>query len=136
MFTNGLNVGFLLRAQIKQSVHWVETHCFTGNFLAQWSVKKLMLTVFWDIKGPFITIDFLEKGATVNSASYCQILRQYFTLFIERPSYHSLEDNAQVESLQHYQEQVSTWTQIKEFKYFNQDGAISSSNIKSLKLVN
>ena len=34
-----------------------------------------MLTVFWDMKRP-ITIDFLEKGATVNSASYCQ-LKQY-----------------------------------------------------------
>ena len=42
---------------------------------AQRSVKKVMLTVFWDMNGP-ITIHFLEKGATVNSASYCQLLRQ------------------------------------------------------------
>ena len=28
----------------------------------------------WNMKGP-ITIDFLEKGATVNFASYCQLLR-------------------------------------------------------------
>ena len=27
------------------------------------------------MKGP-ITIDFFEKGASVNSASYCQLLRQ------------------------------------------------------------
>ena len=30
-----------------------------------------MLTVFWDMQRT-ITIDFLEKGATVNSASFCQ----------------------------------------------------------------
>ena len=32
-----------------------------------------MLIVFWDMKGP-ISIDFLEKGAAVNSAMYCQLL--------------------------------------------------------------
>ena len=34
-------------------------------FPTQLSVKKVMLTVFRDMKGP-ITIDFLEKGATLN----------------------------------------------------------------------
>ena len=38
------------------------------KFQAQHSVKKMMLTVFWDIKGP-ITIIFLKKGATINRAS-------------------------------------------------------------------
>ena len=42
---------------------------------APWSAKKVILTVFWGMKGP-ITIDFLEKGAVVNSASYCQLIRQ------------------------------------------------------------
>ena len=32
-----------------------------------------MLIVFWDMK-EVITIDFIEKGATVNSALYCQLL--------------------------------------------------------------
>ena len=35
----------------------------------QQSVKKVIQTVFWDMKGPVI-IDFLEKGATVNRAFY------------------------------------------------------------------
>ena len=35
----------------------------------------------------FITIKLLEKCTTVNSASYGQLLKQYFTLFIEWPSY-------------------------------------------------
>ena len=41
----------------------------------QWSVKEVTLTVFWYMKEP-ITIDFLEKGATVDRAAYCQLLRQ------------------------------------------------------------
>ena len=44
-------------------------------FHVQQSVKKVMLTVFLDMRDP-ITIDFLEKGETVNSASYCWLLRQ------------------------------------------------------------
>ena len=39
--------------------------------------KKVMLTVSWEMKGP-ITIDFLEKDTTVNSATYTR-----FTLIIE-----------------------------------------------------
>ena len=59
------------------------TDCLVKKtFYLQQSVKKAMLTVFWDMK-ELITINFLEKDATVNSASYCQLLRQYFTLFIE-----------------------------------------------------
>ena len=41
------------------------------NIQVQQSVKKVMLTVFGDMKGP-ITIDFLEKDVTINSTSNCQ----------------------------------------------------------------
>ena len=34
-----------------------------------------------------IPINFLEKGASLISDSYCQLLKQYFTLFIERLSF-------------------------------------------------
>ena len=34
-----------------------------------------MLTVFWDKNGP-ITISFLERGNTVNSENYCELLTQ------------------------------------------------------------
>ena len=47
------------------------TLCLRKKFLVQLSVKKIMLTVFWDMKGP-ITIDILEKGAIVSSTSYYQ----------------------------------------------------------------
>ena len=64
IFTNGLNTGF---PQV-----WVKTVKWKHNdsqvkkkFWAKQSVKKVMLTVFYDIKKP-ITVDFLEKGTTVN----------------------------------------------------------------------
>ena len=40
----------------------------------QQSVKKVMLTVFWDQKGRIP--DFIEEEATVNRASFCQRLGQ------------------------------------------------------------
>ena len=40
------------------------------KFWMQLLVKEVMLTVFWNMKGP-ITIDFLEKDVKVNGASYC-----------------------------------------------------------------
>ena len=43
-----------------------------------------MLRVFWDMKRP-ITIDFLEKRATVNSISYCHLLRQYSPSLLNDP---------------------------------------------------
>ena len=45
------------------------------KFCAQPSVKKVMLIVSWDMEETNIT-DFLEKGATENRASYCQLLWQ------------------------------------------------------------
>ena len=57
------------------------------KFQVQLLIKKVMLTDFWDIKG-LITIDFLEKGATVKSASYCQLSRQNSPyLFNDPPPY-------------------------------------------------
>ena len=45
------------------------------KFLAQKSVKKVILIVCQDMKGPII-FDFLEKVAIVSSASYHQLLRE------------------------------------------------------------
>ena len=47
------------------------------KFLVPQSVKKIMLTVFWQMKGS-MTIDFLIKGSSVNSAFYCQIHLMYW----------------------------------------------------------
>ncbi|GBO06247.1 hypothetical protein AVEN_221164-1 [Araneus ventricosus] len=37
------------------------------------STQKLMLIVFWDMKGVLLT-EFLPHGSTVNSATYCATL--------------------------------------------------------------
>ena len=63
--------------ELKKTVQGVETYRLSGKEKVQWSVKKMMLTVFWHMKGPII-IDFLEKDATINSVFYCEILRQNF----------------------------------------------------------
>ena len=53
--------------------------------------ELLKINISLSMKRP-ITIDFLEKSATLNSTSYCKLLRQYFTLSIEWLSYiHQLE---------------------------------------------
>ena len=51
----------------------------------QQSVKKVMLTIIWDIKRP-ITFDLLEKIRTANSASFCQPLRQNSPYLLNDPS--------------------------------------------------
>ena len=58
-------------------------------FCVQPSVKKVMLTIFGNMKRSII-IDFLEKHAIVNSASYCKILVQnshYLLSFIYEGEY-------------------------------------------------
>ena len=45
------------------------------KFKSQKSLRKVMLTVFWDRNGP-ITISVLERGNTVNSENYCELLTQ------------------------------------------------------------
>ena len=63
-----------------KSIHGVEIHSSVKNkFWRQQSVKVLLT---WSIKGP-ISSKLLEKDTTVNSISYCQLLRKKFTLFIE-----------------------------------------------------
>ena len=47
-------------------------HTLVKKRFWQWLVKKMDLTVFWDLK-KIIIIDLLEKSTTVNSASYCQL---------------------------------------------------------------
>ena len=59
----------------RQSMEWKHTDSQVKKFRALWSVKKIMLTAFWDMKG-LITNDFLEKGETVNNVSYCQFFWQ------------------------------------------------------------
>ena len=84
MFTNRLNMDLALQARVLRNgntVSLVQKKLVKKTFQVQLSVK-MILTVFWGIKGPF-TIDFLEKVATVNNAPLLSTLLMKFTLFIE-----------------------------------------------------
>ena len=71
MFTNGQNMRLPLEAQDEKIVLEMEEQCMSGKEKVPGVAvsKKVNLTVLWEMEGP-ITIDFLEKGATINSASY------------------------------------------------------------------
>ena len=43
-----------------------------------------MLTILWDMKGP-LRIDFLEKGATINTVSYCEPPRKILPYLLNEP---------------------------------------------------
>ena len=70
MLTNGLNVGFPQQTgNEKQSLERKNTDCLLKKkFHVQWSVKKVMLTIFYNMNES-IPIDFLEKDAPLNSDS-------------------------------------------------------------------
>ena len=70
----------------RQSMEWKHRLSGKEKVLGRAVSKEGHANGFLDRERP-ITIDFLEKGATINSASYCQILNQHFTLFIEWSSY-------------------------------------------------
>ena len=78
MFTNKLNLFTIISPNWKDSPG-------SGNILSGKEkvlgavVSKGDVDSVLDMKGS-VTIDFIEKGATVNSDSYCQLLRQYFPL--------------------------------------------------------
>ena len=58
----------------RQSLEWKHPSSpVKKKFKSQLSAGKVMLTIFWDSKGPILE-DFLEKGSTINSARYCDLL--------------------------------------------------------------
>ena len=68
--TNSLNVCLPQQARVeKLHMKWLHTNSPAKKvFWAQRSVKKVMLTDFWGMKG-LINIDVLEKVETVNRVS-------------------------------------------------------------------
>ena len=64
-------------AQLKESIKWKQINSpVKKKFLAQQSIKKVMLTVFLDMKGPITFNLFQKKGLVINSGSYCQLWKQ------------------------------------------------------------
>ena len=78
--------GFSTRVWVERIVHAVEKHWLTGKEnvpRASFSLKVLLI-YFWVMKW-LIIIDFLEKGATINSIFSCKHLREKFTFVIAWP---------------------------------------------------
>ena len=86
IFTNRLNLNLTLQAWIKKTVHGGETHWISS--------KEKVLDAVINKEGHtdnvlgykrLITVDFFEKDTTVNSVSYCQLLRQNFPYLLNDP---------------------------------------------------
>lgn len=60
----------------EQSKQWTEAGASAPKKAkAVQSACKVMPTVFWDYKGTLL-IDYLQKGKTINSEYYCNLLDQ------------------------------------------------------------
>jgi len=60
----------------RQSMQWKHPSSpVAKKFKTQPSVGKFMLTVFWDSQGPILET-YLERGTTVTSATYCDMLQR------------------------------------------------------------
>ena len=71
--------------ELKKTAHCVKRY-WLMKFWAQRSEKKIMLTMFWDMK-ECITIDLHEKRATVNRYSCCQFLRKNSPYLLNYPHF-------------------------------------------------
>jgi len=57
-------------------MQWKHPSCpVAKKFKMQPSAGKLMLTVFWDSQGPILKT-YQERGTTITSATYCDILQR------------------------------------------------------------
>jgi len=60
----------------QERLQWTEAGCSAPKQVkSERSAKKVMASVFWDAKG-ILLIDYLEKGKTINSEYYCNLLDQ------------------------------------------------------------
>ena len=86
MYTNGLNIGLLLQACVKKTVDSHNIDWLSGKEKVPGAAvsKEGHAYSLLGNEGP-TTIDFLEKGATVNSASYCQVIRKTLPYLLNDP---------------------------------------------------
>ena len=87
MFANRLNM-FTTSSLNGKDIPWRENTDpkVKKKSQVQQSIKKVLLIVFQCMKGP-ISIDFLENGASVNSAFYCQLLWQNLLYSLKEPCF-------------------------------------------------
>ena len=59
-----------------ETLQWIEAGSSAPKQVkSERSAKKIMASIFWDAKGVLL-IDYLEKGKTINSEYYCNLLDQ------------------------------------------------------------
>jgi hypothetical protein len=58
----------------RKSMQWKHPSSAAKKFKMQPSAGKLILTIFWDSQGPILET-YLERGTTVTSATYCDMLQ-------------------------------------------------------------
>ena len=70
----------------QQSKQWLP-HGSAGSIKLkpEWSVNKVMATVFWDQEG-VVLVDFLEGRKTVTGSYYVEVLRKLRTELAKNPS--------------------------------------------------
>ena len=60
----------------QERLQWIEAGSSAPKQVkSERSAKKIMASSFWDAKGVLL-IDYLEKGKTINSEYYCNLLDQ------------------------------------------------------------
>ena len=74
MIKNGLNIGSLQVVSVEKLVHGMKLNWFSDKEKVLGSA--LSKGGHADMKGVIILIDLFWKGATIDSVSYCQYLRQ------------------------------------------------------------
>ena len=80
---NGQNIGLPLQTFVEKRVQWAKTHWLSGKEKIQGTVISSEDNQYSGTWKDLSLINLFEKGAIVNSSSYCQLLRQ-FIYFIYR----------------------------------------------------
>ena len=72
-----MRFGFTTSNLVKESINGVHhpTSLCSKKFKSQQSAGKVMVTVLWDSVG-VILVDFVSKGATINSDVYIDTLKK------------------------------------------------------------
>jgi hypothetical protein len=74
----------VMKPEFRPTTHWQKDNQWNGiischhgqkKFKVQTSAGKVMASVFWDSEG-ILLVEFLERGATINSQRYVQTLKK------------------------------------------------------------
>jgi histone-lysine N-methyltransferase SETMAR len=98
----------------KASKEW--RHCILPKpqkFRTQASAGKVMLTLFWDHRGPLVE-HYMSKETTVTSATYCDLIRNHFKPAIRSKLRGLLCTGV---SLQHYNARPHTAATIEDMRF-------------------